>query len=243
MKHAFVLLPLLLFAAACRSQPEPEQTIAATAPAAQTCELPARLRPAGPETPPRDEIVADAQVAYHMLAVAWGPYWREVNRDGRGYPLTPQDRDTGFFLHGLWPNAADGPHPRYCSVTPARAMTPAEVGEHFCMTPSEKLLQHEWAAHGTCGWDDPDAYFDQAAELWSALTPPELPERTTAGAVRDAWTAANPHIHRDGVYLATTEDGRLREVRLCYDLAFAPAACPRGLGAPDHAPLRVQPRR
>ena len=118
----------------------------------------------------------------------------------------------------------------------------AEVREHFCMMPSEALLQHEWAAHGTCGWDDPDAYFDQSADLWSALTLPEPSPRTTAGALRDAWVQANPHLRRDGVYLATTDDGRLREVRLCYGLDYAPTACPRGLGAPDHAALTVQPR-
>lgn len=236
-------LPLVLILAltACRSQPEPQ---AGPAPdlATAACAVPARLRPAEPETPEADEIVADAEVAYYMLAVAWGPYWRETNRDGRGYALTPQDRDVGYFVHGLWPNAANGDHPRYCSVTPARAMTEAEVREHFCMIPSEHLLQHEWAAHGTCGWDDPDAYFDQSAELWNALTPPTSSEHTTAGAIRDAWVHANPHLRREGVYLATTDEGRLREVRLCYDLAYEPAACQRGLGAPDEARVIVQPR-
>jgi ribonuclease T2 len=241
MNRALPLIPLILLAAACRSQPETPPPAALT-PAVQTCAVPDRLRPAGPETPEADEIVADAEVAYYMLAVAWGPYWQEGNRDGRGYALTPQDRDVGYFLHGLWPNAAEGDHPRYCSVAPARAMTEAEVREHFCMMPSEALLQHEWAAHGTCGWDDPDAYFDQSADLWSALTLPEPSPRTTAGALRDAWVQANPHLRRDGVYLATTDDGRLREVRLCYDLDYAPTACPRGLGAPDHAALTVQPR-
>ena len=78
--------------------------------------------------------------------------------------------------------------------------------------------------------------------MWRALTLPEPPSRTTAGALRDAWVQANPHLRRDGVYLAATDDGRLREVRLCYDLDYAPSACPRGLGAPDHAALTVQPR-
>lgn len=240
MLRAAALILTVTLLAACRPPLEP----AADAPpaAVQTCDLPDGLRPARPRTPPADEIVADAEVAYYMLAVAWGPYWRETNRDGRGHALTPRDRDVGFFLHGLWPNAADGDHPRYCSVTAARALTEAEMREHFCMMPSESLLQHEWAAHGTCGWDDPDAYFDQSADLWSALTPPQLPERTTARAIRNAWAAANPHIRRDGIYLAATDDDRLREVRLCYDLAFQPSACPRGLGVPDRVRLTVQRR-
>lgn len=242
MTRIFALIPLILLAVACRSPSETARAPEPSASAAATCALPEHLRLAGPEVPPADEIVADAQVAYHMLAVAWGPQWAASNRDGRGYALTPQDRDVGYFLHGLWPNAADGDHPRYCSVTPARAMTEAQVREHFCMIPSEALLQHEWAAHGTCGWDDPDAYFDQAAELWNALALPDPPRRTTAGALRDAWMSANPHLRRGGIYVATTDDGRLREVRLCYDRRYRPMDCPRGLGARDDARLTVQPR-
>ena len=103
MNRALPLIPLLLLAAACRSQPEPPpETLT---PAAQACALPDRITPAGPEAPDPDEVVADAEVAYYMLAVAWGPYWQEGNRDGRGYALTPQDREVGWFLHGLWPIA------------------------------------------------------------------------------------------------------------------------------------------
>lgn len=240
MTRAFFLMPLFLLVFACRlpSEAEPSSRAATGA----SCVLPERLRLPRPEIPPADQIVPDADVAYHMLAIAWGPQWAETNRDGQGHALTLQDRDVGYFLHGLWPNAAEGDHPRYCSVMPARAMTEAEVREHFCMIPSEALLQHEWAAHGTCGWDDPDAYFDQAGELWADLILPEPDSRTTTGAVRDAWTRANPHLRRGGIYLATTADGRLREVRLCYDLTYAPMDCPRGVGAPDSARMRVRPR-
>jgi len=39
------------------------------------------------------------------------------------------------------------------------------------MTPSPSLQQHEWAAHGTCGWDSPEAYFAQAARMWDGHLP------------------------------------------------------------------------
>ena len=103
------------------------------------------------------------------------------------------------------------------------------------MTPSPSLQQHEWAAHGTCGWDSPEAYFEQAARMWNGLNKPDLEaipaERLTAGAIRDAFVAANPGLPRDGVFIATT-DGWFREARLCYSKAYQPMACPRGLGAP-----------
>jgi len=117
--------------------------------------------------------------------------------------------------------------------------------KHFCMIPSPSLQQHEWAAHGTCGWDSPEAYFDQSARMWNALNKPDLEaipaRRLTAGAIRDAFVAANPGCPRDGIFIATT-DGWFREARLCYSKDYRAMRCPRGLGASDHERLKLAPR-
>ena len=128
------------------------------------------------------------------------------------------------------------------SITPP--LSPATLRASYCMTPSPRLLQREWAAHGTCGWDSPEAYFEQAARMWNGLNKPDLeaiPEaRLTAGAIRDAFVAANPGLPREGVFIATT-DGWFREARLCYSKAYQPMRCPRGLGAPDRERLKLAP--
>jgi ribonuclease T2 len=109
------------------------------------------------------------------------------------------------------------------------------------MIPSARLQQHEWAAHGTCAWDSPEAYFDQARKLWDGLQWPIMDrDGMTAGALRDAFVAANPALPRGAIAIASAPEGQLREVRLCHDLAFKPAACaPKALGAPDDAVLII----
>lgn len=248
LKTPAALTPLALAAglvaslAACDGLP-PASSLATGATAAEACAVPADLAPARPYAPPADEIAADVPVAFNMLAVSWSP---EACRSGKDYPDARHQcarNGFGLTLHGLWPNGADSRHPRYCAA-PGPAIPVATVRKHFCMTPSP-TLQHEWAAHGTCGWDSPEAYFQQAAQLWDGLVRPDLEAipagRLTAGAVRDAFAAANPGLPREGVYIAVT-DGWFREARLCYSKAYRPMPCPRGLGAPDAEPLKLVPR-
>jgi len=241
-----LLTAALLGLGACDGLP-PQAEVSSGAPviaqAGATCAVPADLRPARPYTPPADEVVRDVPTAFNMLAVSWSP---QACRSGKDYPdADHQCRDNrfGLTLHGLWPNGGGDRHPRYCK--PVSSIPVATVRANFCMTPSPSLQQHEWAAHGACGWDSPEAYFAQAATLWNGLNKPDLEAipaaRLTAGAIRDAFVAANPGLHREGVFIATT-DGWFREARLCYSTDYRPMRCPRGRGAPDHERLKLAPR-
>lgn len=210
------------------------------APPPRACHLPATIHPAPERIPPESEIVRDVPTAFFMLALTWAP---EACRGKGGVPeFATQCRANrpGFILHGLWPNGAAGRHPRYCG--PAPALSAATVRKHLCMTPSAASLQHEWAAHGTCGWTSPEAYFADAARLWRRLRLPPMAATMTAGQIRDAFVAANPAFRREGVYIKAT-DGRLEDVRICYDLTYRPAPCAGGLGASDGQVLRITPRR
>ncbi|WP_339914764.1 ribonuclease T2 [uncultured Brevundimonas sp.] len=233
-------LALLLGLAACGSaNPPAPAAVAGTA----VCDIPDSLTPARPYAPPADEVVRDVDTAYHLLAISWSP---QACRSGKDYPdpaLQCRDNRFGLTLHGLWPNGPASRHPRYCG--PAPALQPETVRANFCMTPSPRLQQHEWAAHGTCGWSSPEAYFSQAAALWNDLNRPDLEaipaDRLTAGAVRDAFVAANPGLPRGAITVVTADDDWLREVRLCYSTAFEPTRCPRGTGVPDRHRIRLAP--
>jgi ribonuclease T2 len=212
--------------------------------AAVSCVVPRGLSPAPAYAPPPDEVQAGVTNAFYLLSLAWSPQWCATN--GRGGPNAPAlDCRTprGFILHGLWPNGAAPPYPRYCR--PVGAIDPATVRSMFCRTPSPRLLQHEWEAHGACGWQDAPAYFQQAATLYDRVSLPRLenlPRRgLTAGAVRDAFVARNPWLDRSAIFVAADKAGRLNEVRLCYDLSYRTAGCPGGFGAPDPMRLRLTP--
>ena len=210
--------------------------------AAQTCAIPRDLKAPVAEPPPLAEIVRDEPTAAYMLALSWSPQWCQGRAKSRHARIQCRDNRFGFVLHGLWPNGAGKRHPRYCA--PARAVSVATVRRHLCMTPSPDLLQHEWAAHGTCGWRTPEAYFAKAEDLWGGVRRPSLAfaagRTVTAGDIRRAFVAANPQLRRDGLYVKVARGNWLEDVRICYDLRYRPSACRGGVGAPDKAPVRVR---
>ena len=177
-----------------------------------------------------------------MLALSWSPEWCRTRGGSAEARFQCRQNHMGFVVHGLWPNGPSKRHPRYCA--PAPAINAATVRKNYCMTPSADLLQHEWAAHGTCGWKTPEAYFDRARALWNAIDAPSLSfpagKEVTAGDVRDAFLARNRALRRNALYVKVADGNRLQEVRICHDLGFRPAACRGGLGAPDHARIRIQ---
>ena len=215
-------------------------TVAAGPALAQSCRLPDTIRPA-PEGPPSSGEVSKTATGHYVLALTWSPEWCRERGDWPSERLQCRDNSFGFVLHGLWPNANRGEHPRFCRAAPP--LDVATVRRSLCMTPSIDLLQHEWAAHGTCAWPTSQAYFAQASALWTALKMPALDAPTlTGGQIRQAFAAANPRVPRKAISLRVASGNRLLEVGVCYDLKFRPAVCPRGIGTPDNVAIRITPR-
>lgn len=218
--------------------------VAARGLAAPACAPPPSLAPAPALTPRPDDVVSGVAVAYYVLALNWTPEWCRSGGSGATAKEMECARPRGFALHGLWPDGAHPPYPRFCR--PAGQLDAAVVRQMYCRTPSPVLLQHEWQAHGTCAaWPDARAYFAQAAKLYDGLSIPRIerlrPGRLDAGALRSAFVQANPALRNDGVFVQTSRRGDLTEVRICYDLTFRPAACPGGNGAPERVRLELAP--
>jgi ribonuclease T2 len=208
-------------------------------PAAAACQPPRGLAPAPAYAAPAGEI-ARTPTAFYLLAIAWGPEWRRT--EGQIAATAQKLDDIGarrLFLHGLWPNGEGPPYPRYCRTV--GTIDPATVKAMYCRTPSVELLQHEWQAHGSCGWDNPAAYFADARRLYDGLKIPTLRGPTlTADEIRQAFLKRNPQLRADGVIIAD-RDGRFSEARLCYDMAFKPRACPAGQGVKAETSLILTP--
>jgi ribonuclease T2 len=213
--------------------------------AAPACAIPANLAPAPVRAPPADEVVRGVTNTVYLLALNWTPQWCLTGGSGATAGEMACGQPFGFTLHGLWPNGASRPYPRYCN--PVGGLDAATVRRMFCRTPSPTLLQHEWQAHGSCGWTDAKAYFAQGARLYDRLVLPKIeaiaPGRLTAGALRAAFIARNPAFAPEAIYVQTTRTEALAEVRLCYDLSYRPTACPGGVGAPDGVRIRLAPSR
>src|SRR5258708_246072 len=148
-------LPSLILAAAMSAASLP-------ALAAPACLPPANLAPALVVTPPAGEIVTGVTNAFYLLALNWTPQWCRTMGVGTTAQKMECAQAFGFTLHGLWPNGAARPYPRFCR--PVASLDTSTVAEMYCRTPSAELLQHEWHAHGACGWGDPKAYVNRAAK-------------------------------------------------------------------------------
>uniref|UniRef100_B0T176 Ribonuclease T2 n=1 Tax=Caulobacter sp. (strain K31) TaxID=366602 RepID=B0T176_CAUSK len=217
---------------------------AAQASSLKSCAIPRDVVPVAPEIPPADQIHTDIPTAAHLLALFWSPEACRAGIPESDRKIQCEANSFGFTVHGLWPNGPDKVHPRYCRPSPSLSV--ATVKANLCMTPSPWLLQHEWQAHGTCGWDTPEAYFAKERAVRAGLSVPELkpgPSGTmTAGEVRAAFLKRNRGMTAEGLNVRVNKDNRLTEVWVCLDLKFKLAACRGGNGTPDGVTIRVTPK-
>jgi ribonuclease T2 len=171
---------------------------------------------------------ASGQFDYYLLSLSWSPTYCLTHEDdraqcaGKGY---------GFVLHGLWPQYESGGYPRECADTALTAQAQA-LGE--TLYPSPKLVQHEWAQHGTCSGMDAVAYFRTADRATASIRIPEAfaaPHTMLLMRGEDivsAFRAANPSLPEDALTVICSRD-QLSEVRVCLNRALAVRSCGRGV--------------
>ena len=168
------------------------------------------------------------QFDYYLLSLSWSPTYclthpyDRAQCAGKGY---------GFVLHGLWPQYDSGGFPCDCADSPLPADAEA-LGE--TLYPSPKLVQHEWAEHGTCSGMDAMTYFRTADCATAVVRIPEefeAPRMTllmTSEQIASAFRTASPALPEDSL-TAICSRGQLTEVRICLSRALAVRSCGRGV--------------
>jgi ribonuclease T2 len=184
--------------------------------------------PASPPVAP-----SDADFDFFVLTLSWSPtHCSSDAGGGRDDDLQCRSgKPFGFILHGLWPQHEKG-WPEYCDTRAPRRLKDSVMREALALSPSEKLVQHEWEKHGTCSGLSQEDYF-AAAELAveslrvpKAYKQPAQPLVTTANAVRRAFLDANPGLSASDI-LVTCRRNEIGEVRVCLDKELRPRACSR----------------
>ena len=180
----------------------------------------------------------------HTLALSWSPeFCRGRERDARHRLQCAGGAGRfGFVVHGLWP---EGPRagPQWCRRAPPPS--PAVVRAQFCRTPSVELIGHAWAKHGSCMARDAGGYFKVSNVLADAMRYPAMERLSrepalTAGALRQAFAAANPGRPANSFGLLVSRTGWLREVKVCLNRRFRPARCPPSrFGPRDAAAIKI----
>ncbi len=167
---------------------------------------------------------------YLLLAISWTPSWCVHEGDARGAARCADGADTGWLVHGLWPQHDAGGWPEFCD-TPHPGPSRAETAAMIDIMGSDGLAFHQWRKHGTCTGLSSQTYFDQTRAAFAALS---LPEFDAAGAqitpsdLLARFRAANPEVDTDMAIL-TCRDGMAQEIRLCMTHDLEPRACDAAL--------------
>ncbi len=181
--------------------------------------------------------IADGERAgefdYYVLSLSWSPNWCAITGDAQGADQCDPRRDTGWILHGLWPQFHDG-WPSYCRTTqapPPRRMT-REMAD---IMGSPGLAWHQWKKHGTCSGLPARDYFALSRRAYEQVRRPDVfrkldrAVKLPASVVEEAFLRANPGLSRDMIAV-TCRDGHIEEVRICLGRTLEPVPCARDAG-------------
>src|SRR5262249_39565402 len=112
--------------------------------------------------------------------------------------------------------------------------------------PTEALIRHEWAAHGTCSGLSAADYFAALRKVRDSIRiPPELeavrkPIVVSPQEIESVFGGQNAGIPRDGFRVSCYPDGALKEVRICFDRNLTPHGCTGSTECTRQA-VRLQP--
>lgn len=169
---------------------------------------------------------------YYVLALSWNAAWCASTGDARGDAKCAVGSQTGFIVHGLWPQYEYG-WPEGCTTSqrdPSRAETAAMAD----IMGSSGLAWYEWKKHGRCSGLAPSAYFGLIREAWQLIERPPIlrrinkPIRLAPGVIEQAFIEANPALSpnlKPGGVTVTCKDRAISEVRICLTKSLTPRAC------------------
>lgn len=197
------------------------------------CRVPETVPQPRAEYAPQERRVTP--VAGYTLALSWSPEFCRTRLRDRAHRLQCGGLDNGgagrfgFILHGLWPESDDARWPQWCRRVPA--LSRERLRPFLCTTPSTRLLQHQWAKHGSCMTRSPRFYLRAGRRLFRAVRYPDMNalsrnRNLTAGQFARAFAAANRRMSADMLQIVTNDRGWLTEVRICLGRDFRMRRCP-----------------
>jgi ribonuclease T2 len=158
---------------------------------------------------------------FYLMNLSWSPEFCSIQGTSPECAAHP-----GFILHGLWTQNNDGTYPVFCSEQPA----PKDIAQNLDITPDLRLLQHEWAKHGTCSGVGPQRFFAMEHQAFRSLKiPPQFEHidqeiRMTPNAILDLFAATNPDFPQDSILLSCGRN-HLTAIEACFSKDLKPIAC------------------
>src|SRR5581483_2088906 len=138
---------------------------------------------------------ASGSFSYYLLVLSYAPDFCNQPQGTKDPRECGAGRRIGFVVHGLWPQGEDSRGPENCA--PASPVSQAIVQATLRYIPTESLIQHEWAAHGTCSGLSAADYFAALAKardsvaLPADLSQPSRPLQLSPAEIAMKLAAAN----------------------------------------------------
>ena len=167
--------------------------------------------------------------AYYMLVLSYAPDFCDQPQGDKDPRECGAGRKVGFVVHGLWPQGETSRGPENCG--PASPVAQAVIQATLGYIPTESLIQHEWAAHGTCSGLSAADYFAALRKARDSIqVPPDLaqpasPQQSSPAQVESKFAAANPTLPKGAIRTSCYGDKELEEVRMCFNKDLSARAC------------------
>jgi ribonuclease T2 len=196
---------------------------------------------------PQRTASTSPQFSYYLLVLSYAPDFCDQPQGSKDSRECGSGRHIGFVVHGLWPQGETSRGPENCG--PARPVSQAIIQANLSYIPTESLIQHEWATHGTCSGLDVAAYFTALRRARNSVTLPiELnqPSRRldlSPAQIESRIAAVNPSFPHAAFRTSCYRDGELQEVRVCLNKDLSPRACGRSVRECTAASVTLQPIR
>ena len=177
---------------------------------------------------------AGGNFAYYLLSLSYAPDFCAQPQGNKDPRECGNGRHVGFVVHGLWPQSDSARGPERCG--PASPVPQDLVRLMLNYIPTESLIQHEWANHGTCSGLSAADYFAAVRKTRDSLTiPNDLKQPSTQLTLSPAqieakMAAANPRFPKDAFRVSCYGDGELQEARICFNKDLSPRACSASAG-------------
>lgn len=196
-----------------------------TAVAQPQCRMPERITVAPCPNLGREEARGQkGEFDHYILSFSWSPAFCATEA-GRRATLQCRDNRFGWIVHGLWPQYAErraGQRwPQYCSPVPP--VPEPVLRRHLCTSPDPRLMQCEWAKHGSCSdFVTAEEYFAAQVGVATRLTLPEPRPGQSVQAFTAVLLAANDESHgrhrleRRHLRVISGPQG-IRELRICLE--------------------------
>lgn len=188
----------------------------------------------------------DAAFSYYLLSLSYAPDFCAQPTGNKDIRECGSGRHIGFVVHGLWPQVEGNRGPENCGS--ASPVSGDIVRATLPYIPTESLIQHEWATHGTCTGISAANYFAlvrrarDMVKIPNELAAPGTQLRMGSSEVEAKFAAANPNFPRGAFRVSCYRDTELQEVRIALNKDLSPRVNGSG-GGSCGATLQIRPVR